>query len=495
MGLSKPVASAAGAAETTRALRACARASRSRIAAGALLLSLLVPFIPSASAQIPAPIAGAAPLDIHLFCPDQLLEPAYAGADDAECTLKDLSRDAVYHPDAGVGPGYTHTVFLETRAVNESLNASGWQVELTLSAYSMSGGQEVPFSVRAKATPAIDAQDYHFELIATYVGPGGYNKTMVVPFTAEVGPYDFALPSWVGSQSRKAGQDEVVVYTLAITNAGVYPDSYRFTINAPPDLFVTTPPNLFVPPGETRTTNISALTPHGKIYELGRNAVIGIKIQSVSGSGVYSSTATLNIRGPYVPAYWVPLLLVGLVSASVVVRGSREKAELRALERGRPKPVALTPRQAVLLAELRRTDKEAYEAKRRSLDSVYKERLVDYRAHRKERQQADAEEARQAKREFLAAKKARKEKRKEEKRAAKLARKQATIEAKAQKKEAKREAKLVKKKEKVLGKKRAKLEKERAKAEAREAKAAAKQARLDARAAKAAAREAKKKQP
>lgn len=475
------------------------RPAAMRMAAGAILL-LALALLPSAQAQLPQPV-GAATLAIVVTCNDNLLEPPYAGQDEANCLLQDLSRDAIYAPGStagGTGPN-SHLVTLTARPVNASIGAKGWQVEISSPVNNMYGGDVIPFSVRAKATPVIDAQDYDFEIVAYYTGPGGYNSTSIVAFRAEVEQYDFALISWAGNQAQKAGQDDIIIYTVAVQNTGVYPDSYRFTINAPDDLRVTIPPNLFVPPGETRTTNISVLTPHNKLMEFGRSVPIGIKVNSVTGSGVYGTTAILGIRGPHVPTYWIPLMLVGLVSGAVVARGTRERAERARLEKGRPRPVGLSPRQEVLLVELRRTDRDAYREKRRALDSVYKERVTDYRSHRKERLAADRAEAKVARQEFLLAKKQRKEKRMEERKAARIARAEEKRAAKLRRKEEIREAKAVAKKERILGKKRAKLEKERAKAEAREAKLAAKRARADAKAAKAqavaqkkAAREAKR---
>jgi len=180
------------------------------------------------------------------------------------------------------------------------------------------------------------------------------------------------------------------------------------------------------------------------------------------------------------------------VSAGVVARGSRESRDLRRLEKGRPRPVGLTPRQEVLLAEMRRADPDAYKAKRRSLDVVYKERLTDFREHRKERSDADRVEAQQAKLEFIAQKKTRKAHRKEDMRARKFAKAEARVAAKAQRKADRKEAKLLAKKEKALGKKRAKLDKLQAKADKKQAKIDTKAAKAQTKADKVAAREAKK---
>jgi hypothetical protein len=276
------------------------------------------------------------------------------------------------------------------------------------------------------------------------------------------------------------------LYSVLVQNTGVYPDSYRFTVKAAEDLFITTPSDVYIPAGESRVVNFSVLTPRGKLYELGRSEAISIKVNSMGfdgrgGTGVYSTTGLLQIRGFYIPVYWIPLLLVGLVSMGVVVRGARETREQHRLERGAPREVELTPRQAVLLAELRRTDPEAYKEKRKALATVYTERRQDYRSHRKERLAADREEARQAKLEFAAQKKARKAQRIED-------RKRRAEEARA----AKREAKLLRQKERELGKKRKVLEKAQAKQAKVDAKLAAKQAKIDAKQAKKDAGAAKK---
>lgn len=466
-----------------------------RTAAGALLL-LALTFSPPAHAQIPAPVFQAA-LDLVIICPDAFLEPTYAGQDSVQCVIRDLSRDSVYTPDATSGTSLNpHTIGQpQIIPLNESVNAHGWQVITDLTGRGIVGGEHLPFRVTTQATPLVDTQGYDFEIVVNVTSPGGYNKTLRQAFSAEVQNYDLAQITWAdgAKQVQRAGQDDVVTFPLLVQNIGVYPDSFRFTLTpSHDDLRVTTPPNLFVPPHESRVVNISVLTPHGKLVELGRSTTVNIKVNSVTGSSVYSAVAVLNIRGAYLPVYWVPLLCVGLVSAGIVVRGSREKAQMRRMERGRPRAVEVTPRQAVLLAELKRSDPETYQEKKRSLDSVYKERVTDYREHRKERLAKDREEAKLARAEFLAAKKARKKQRAEEKRAAKLARAEEKRAAKLQRKEDKILAKETKKKEKILGKKRKVLEKERAKAAKLEAKEAAKQAKLDAKAAREEAKAAKK---
>lgn len=461
-----------------------------RIAAGAALLLLILS--PPAAAQLPVPLFDGA-MHLVVRCNDSLIEPPFSGQDEVSCVLSDLSRDSLYVNEGEGGTGASqHSFTFVWEVGNASVEAKGWDVETDLTPRGLYGGDQIPFVVRVTATPMINTQEYEFFLVIDYSGPGDYQQTIRVPFRARVGHYDMAQLGWAGGQVQSAGQDEIVTMSIVIQNLGVYPDTYRIVVSAAPDIRVSQPPNVHVPAQESRVVNITLLTPHGKLYELSRSESIGIKVNSLSGGGTYGTFASLKISGPYVPTYWLPLLLVGLASTAVVARGAREKAELRSLERGRPRRVEITPRQAVLLAELKRSDPDAYREKKRSLDNVYKERVADYRAHRKERLAADRAEAKQARLEFIAAKKARKEQRKREKAEAKVRAKEAKRAAKLQRIEDKKEAKLLKKKEKVLAKKRKVLEKERAKAEKREAKLAAKQAKADAKAAKLAEREAKK---
>ena len=214
-------------------------------------------------------------------------------------------------------------------------NVTGYQVVLGASVISLHGGDSEPFDVNVKATPLLNAQDFAFDLVADYThSASGYNQTVVVRFVAQVNPYDFAVLTFASGQSQKAGQDDVVIFPVAIQNTGVYPDTYKFTISAKPDLLVTVPSTVYVGPGETRIVNVSVLTPHSKLYEFSRSETIGIKINSlgvagIGGTGVYSAFAILQIRGAYIPVYWIPLFLVGFVSMGVVIRGARDKGSAR----------------------------------------------------------------------------------------------------------------------------------------------------------------------
>jgi hypothetical protein len=275
----------------------------------------------------------------------------------------------------------------------------------------------------------------------------------------------------------------------------VYPDVYQFDVQAPAALHVSRPPAVYVPAHQSRNVTVSVLTPKDHVYDLGTSYSLEFKAASTRGRGVYSTSASLYVRGAHVPVYWIPLTLVGLLAAVVVTRRTRERAEIRRLESGRPRRVAPTPRQAVLLAELKRTDPAAYKERKKQLAALYAARLAAYREERKARLAHDRAERRQAKVEYAEAKRRKKTEREARRVERKAQRKAAKKQRKADRKAAKGERKGLKKKEGVLAKKRkvlAKAQKKQAKVDAKRAKKDAKQAARDAKSAAKAEKAARK---
>lgn len=460
-----------------------------RMAAGALLL--LTFLLPSVHAQVPGlpadPQSGA--FGFAVSCNPSFVEVAYLGSGEFACVVQDVSADSGSAPN-GPRTGLTpvpHSVTLELVGMAPA-DAQGWQLLIGLPFVPTYSGAVVPVPISVKTTPQITVPQVTFNIRANFSGPNGYTATQDFTLTAQVKRYDAAFAEVMG-KIKRAGQDEDVEYTLQITNLGVYPDVYEFAVQSQdPGFQVASPAGVYVPPLSTRNVTIAVMTPNDKVYELGRNTLIFVTVRSTTGVGVYSSTGILQMRGPYLPPHWVPLFVVGLVSAIIVTRGTRERAELRRLEKGRPRRVEPTPRQAILLAELKRKDPEAYKARKAALDAVYAQRREAYLAAYKERKAADREEARQAKAEYKAARKRRKV---EEK----ARRTQEKREAKERKILERKEDKLRRKKEKELAKKRKELQKRQAKLDKKQAKVDAKQAKADAKAQakvdKAAAKQAK----
>jgi hypothetical protein len=461
-----------------------------RMAAGALLLLTLL--LPHAHAQVPTlpsdPNSQA--YGFAVSCAPAFVEVAYLGAGDFACVVQDISLDSIAPPNGprqGAVAVTFHSVTLELVGVSPA-DAQGWQLLIGLPFVPTYAGAQVPVPISVKTTPQLNVPQVTFDILATFAGSNGYTATQNLTLTAQVKRYDFAFAEVVG-KIKRAGQDENVEYVVQITNLGVYPDVYEFGIRSQdPGFQVTVPAGVYVPPLSTRNVTIGVMTPNDAAYELGRNTLVFVTVRSTTGVGVYTTTGILQMSGPYLPPHWVPLFLVGLVSAIVVTRGARERAELRRLEKGRPRRVEPTPRQAILLSELKRKDPEAYKARREALDAIYAQRRETYLAAYKERKAADAEEARQAKAEFKAASRKRKADEK-------ARRTQEKRDAKERKILERKESKLRRKKEKELAKRRKVLEKAKAKLDKKQARIDAKQAKADAKAQakadKAAAKQAK----
>jgi hypothetical protein len=439
-------------------------------------------------------------IGFSIVCPQQSVEVGYGQVAELRCTFFDLTRDSGA-AQGNPSPSATlpHTTTLTVPAIEPS-TAKGWTVQSSHTHLPSNGGDQVEITFRFLTTPLINVDEIAAIVVANYTHPSGQTRNQTLVFHAQVDPYDIAhVDMVVEDKTQKAGQFDVVKYRVVVTNDGVFPDSYRFEVSGPPGFFVAPPPNLYVPPRENRTAIVTVLTPHGKLYDLGTNGAFTIKVFSTMGTGAYSTTGLLHVEGPYLPSYWIPLTLVGLVSLAVASRSTRESMERHRLEKGKPRPVEISPRQSVLLAELKREDPDAYKSRREQLVAVYRARKERYGDAYREQRAKDKEERKVAKAELAEAKKRRAAEKKLGRAQRKAQRREAALAAKAQKQELREKRKALGKTEKKLEKarrKQAKLDAKQAKLDAKQAKADAKQAKIDerlaAKQAKAAAREAKK---
>src|SRR5581483_1838191 len=467
-----------------------------RMAAGAVLLLLL---LPSASAQ--APTLPSDPRQAYfrftITCSETFVSVDFLGSGDGHCTAMDLTYDSPGVPGSvslGAVPHYLSLRAVPVGAPNET---AGWQAYPSVSFIQLYGLSSAVFFVHVTTLPTIQSSFFRFDVLANYTAEDGSTQNATVHFVAQVRPYGQTFVQTAPQDiTKKAGQNERVTYSVLVTNNGVYHDYYHIAVRSnDPDFLVAQPGGVYVPPHETRNVTFTILTPKGKLYELGRSAQFTADITPTFGGGRYQAFGFLRVTGAYVPTYWIPMALVALVSGMVVTRRTREVAQARRLERGAPRRVEPTPRQAVLLAELKRTDPEAYKERKAALDALYAGRRSEYRMTAKERRAADRAEARQARAEFKAERRRRKAEAKERRTQEARERKERKIAEAAEAKERKRKEKDLAKARKILEKKRGKLGRKEAKAAKKQAKIDAKQAKADAKAAKkaqkAAAKEAK----
>lgn len=461
-----------------------------RTAAGLVFL-LLIPLAAAQAPPDPQTFTGSV-VGFVVTAQKSSIDVGYLSGTQVPIIVRDLSRDGgQVDPNSGGSVGVLpHSVTLTVLNLTPS-DYQGWQVLVGHQFIPLAGGQTFETSLLVQTTPAINVDEIAFDLLANYTGPGGVQQTQTLHFVAQVNPYG-AMFARITNPTAKAGQFDVVNFDLMISNQAVYPDTFTISARADkPEFRVVVPGSVYVGPLETRHVNISVLTPKGKFYEFGLNSVVTAQVESSSGLSQYTAVGVIQTRGFHIPVYWFPLLLVGVVSAAIVTRAGSERLERNRLAKGEPRRVQLTPRQEILLAELKRRDPEAYKARREQLAAIYKERRTTYKGARKERLARDREQRKTA----IAEMKVNRARMKAEEKAAKkqraLEKKAAKKQAKLDKKQAKIEAKALKKEAKILGKKRAKLEKQKAKLDKKAEKQAAKDAKAQAKADKAAAKQAK----
>lgn len=467
---------------------------------GVVLLLALV-LLPPADAQAPpgdSPSAQEGAFSLSVAAQPAFIQVPYNARATTTLAVRDTSEDSGKTPlGTPSTDAASHTIELVVRNGDE-LRASGWDCQIGTTSFPSYGGRTVTLDVGMLTTPLVKTQDAVCVIDVVLVdGETGTRLNVTATVNAEVSYFTKAYASVTqATQVQVAGQFETVRYEVVIQNFGVYPDVYRIEAEADKDGFLVNDlPNVYVPAQSSRVVNVTVRTPHGAFYEFGETTGIAIGVYSTTGAGAYTVTGVLKVEGWYIPAYVFPLLLVGGVSAGVVARGSREWRELRRLEKGRPRRIEPTPRQAVLLATMRKDDPEGYKAYKAKMDALYKARRERFKAEKAAVAARDKEEEKLAAAEYKAAKLRKKAEKAEAKRLRKIEKKAAKAQRKIDRKQAKVDAKERKKLEKELAQKRKVLEKRKAKLDKANAKQAAKdakaQAKADAAAAKLAMKEAR----
>lgn len=465
----------------------------------ALSLTLALIAVPPASAQSPV-VGDFVLVNVNIDEGSAFVEVPYLGTTTIDASVTDLSRDSVQEAK-GNEKGLSHQVFVEVvvmpyhdldgvgatngSAANETMNVTGELANSTLRGWSVSGGgvfsmtngETRPFPLQIKNAGEVAPNFVRVRVTARTRDP--YQGVDVVDsqdIIAKLAPF-YAGRVLIRSAPPTVGQNDLVNIPIEISNFNTYRDVFLLNASAPSGFFVAIPPRVVLEPRETRILLLQVQTPHDSLFELGRTGTIFVHARSVNDpKAVYTAPTQVLVYGPYVPPYWWPVFLLGVLGAVVVARDTRERALLRRGEKNLPRRPRPSPREVALLQELRRRDREAWKARVTGYDSLYGERRQVWKEHRRDElaeERAERREShlqakeRRAKEKELAEKRRalEKTKAKRDEAAKAVADKEAAARAKADKREAKLGAKLQKKQAKIDAK-RAKVEaKERAKLE------------------------------
>ncbi|HLE96122.1 MAG TPA: hypothetical protein VI997_02025 [Candidatus Thermoplasmatota archaeon] len=419
-------------------------------------------------------------------------EVQYLGTVTFQCSIEDLSRDSALEAPTGSGRGISHQVIIETEifpyvpggeaAAGNATNLTapiGWAASGGTSV-STTGGQVAPFTIQVKTGGAVATNYVQVKITArgTAWGAEDYDEEIVL---VKLAPY-YAGRILMKEAPPHADQDATVTYPVEVTSFNSYPDAYLLNVTAPPGFFASVPGRIVMQPYETRVVNVTIVTPHWKLYDFGTAGTIVVTARSENEPKVvYTAATTVTVEGMYVAPYWIPILVLGLVAGQVLTTRSRERLTLRRGERGYPRHPRPNPREAALLAELKRRDRVAWKARMAQFAALHVERRREWKAHRKselarerrERLESHREEKQRVLKEDQLRKARRtldRAKAKEEARVRGLAAHAAKQDAKTRMREVKVERKrrkiqdrLDRKREKKEAKLRAKLEKELAK--------------------------------
>lgn len=386
---------------------------------------------------------------------------------------------------------FPHSVTIEASIIQPVPRPQGYTVTISNNSLSTAPGTTSYATLIVSALFAAEQNYVTIAINGTLTGGDGDRTTDSTEVKVQLLPF-YAGRVRVLAKPETVGQEELITYPLEIENQATYPDWFTISLNATPGFRASAPDRIYVPPLSKRIVNMTVYTPRTGFFEWGTLGIVGIEIRSVSDPGFrYQATALVNVQGFHVPGYWIPVTLFAVVAAGLVLDKGLDKRRETIAREGRPRRPEPTPRQAVLLKELKKRDPEAYKIKMAALAAVWKARRDAYRSALKTQRAEERRLAQSQRREARAEKKRRKRERKAQRKAEalleadrkrmlkELAAKQAALD-KVQRKEAKVQAKADNKRRNELEKLRQGREKQLAKARKsadKEAKAAEKAAR------------------
>ncbi len=289
-------------------------------------------------------------------------------------TIKDISKDDAQ--GAPTASYLVHTVRIED--VYLEGNPAGWAISADDAQWNTVPGQTVQTTLRVTAGAAIRQPIVHANMSILLLG---YDTVIreTVSFVVQVEEYYISL---VLLKTVPPPQKQVKVVSLPVelTNLGLYPDKLFINVTVPSGWKASVPPQVILNPFETRTIFLDVQTPKRGIYEFGEIALVRVDVRSSKDpAAVYSRSTVVKVEGFYFSSYWEPLTIFAFLAAGLLITRGAERSRRREGEDGRPRPVELTPRQRVLLAELKRRDPDAYKARMAQLAAIHRTRREKYR--------------------------------------------------------------------------------------------------------------------
>jgi hypothetical protein len=184
--------------------------------------------------------------------------------------------------------------------------------------------------------------------------------------------------------TKKAPPRSLVNFPIEVTNKGEYRNTFQFNITGESGIYgLVAQQSLTLDSGETRIIQLQVITPE-VFYDYGTPRKVDISIYPLGNpSGKISASVIVITEGFYLSPLITFILGIIIILSLIIyflffyLRAKRER-ELY----GKPDKPWTIPEERAHLAELKRTDKTAYEQERAMMEDEYKSALLYYKDYR-----------------------------------------------------------------------------------------------------------------
>lgn len=315
----------------------------------------LAALAPLSSAQLPEPLEGSRAnlLRVSVDVTPASQEVPRLGQARYDVTVRDLSGDE---------PGkqaVAHFVYLDL-FVNETVS-EGWVAFLGSSYFVMRSGETTTSFVVVQAPATVKSVYFRANIVARLESSAGSRVSDNTEVVARVLPFSF-ITADIAVAPPTVGPFEDVTFPITIENVGLYPDTVLLEATGPEGWFVSTQPRLTLWPGEKRDVGVHVVTPATRVFVPTETGIITVKARSISDPTIYERNTVITLQGFFLPDYWFPILVLGAVLGVAVGKRASDARRRTAKEQGQPERAELTPAQALLLADLKKSDPQRWRA-------------------------------------------------------------------------------------------------------------------------------------